>query len=251
MNSTSTIDKYIKISANMIADSVVLACGINVAMYVMITRGMNVIILLPVSYLLILNAARKLFYTSLYGQEAMMYQSLPVSAEEIVLGKTFVMTAASTIYIMIILICSLASAVLSGQYEYMGSFDLPEFVAALWGIEYLNPFDIPYILTLGIGGFITGQFRFWILLFFGIAWYNSLPDSKKGGLAKLAALVTIIGTEAGLEYMVRKITEMSGSIYWPPAEIAGIVSDIIIAIILYRATLKLVGTRYNLAQGVT
>ena len=86
MNSTSTIDKYIKLSWQIVQNDVVLACGLTVIMMVM-GAGVGIIgslLLLPVGFLLLFNAARKLFYTSLYGQGATMYQTLPVKPEEIV-----------------------------------------------------------------------------------------------------------------------------------------------------------------------
>ena len=240
MNSTSTIDKYIKLSWQIVQNDVVLACGLTVIMMVM-AAGVGIIgslILFPVGFLLLFNAARKLFYTSLYGQGATMYQTLPVKPEEIVLGKVFAITAADMLYMGVMIACLFAAALLSGDLTQGGAFDLPQFIASLADLEYLSGFDVPYVIAVGIAGYVVSEFRLWMLVLFGIVWYNSLPQSAKGGLTKLAAVAIVAGVQIGLGYIVRMITEISGEPYWLPAESAGILLDVIAAVVLYKLTVK-------------
>ena len=258
MNSSSTIDKYIKLSWQMILNDVALGCGILVIMMVMITAiRLGAMFMIAIAFFMLFKSAKKLFYTSLYGQGATMYQALPVSPEEVVLGKIVVMTGASILYILIIMCTGPIYSIISGWFEAVShgnGYDLAEKVAELvaefMDIEYLNEFMIPYILAVTILGLVAETFSTWLLVFFGIAWYNSLPLSKKSALAKAAAVAVILAVQMATGTVLNTMTEMSGEAYFLPAEVVGIVLDIIVAVIFYRLTVKRVKNCDNIVWEV-
>ena len=258
MNSTSTIDKYIKISWQMILNDVVLGCGILVIMMVMVNAiGIGTLFMLAIAFFMLCKSAKKLLYTSLYGQGATMYQALPVSPEEVVLGKTTVLTGASLLYLVVLVLLGPGYSIISNWIvalkhgsDYYMTEHVAELVAEFMNIEYLNEFMIPYIFVVTILGLVTETFRIWLMVFFGIAWYNSLPLSKKTGLAKAAAVAAVVGVQMVTGTVLNSMTEMSGEVYFLPTEVVGIVLDIIIAVIIYRLTVKRVRSCDNIVWEV-
>ena len=89
----------------MIQMDVVLGC-IGIVMIAgtpeLMGRGVLVFLVFPV--VAVINAARKILFKSLYGNEAFIYQSLPVNSEEMVIAKVSVMTAVSLIMIFMLIL---------------------------------------------------------------------------------------------------------------------------------------------------
>lgn len=242
MSGGSTFDKYIKMSWQMIQMDVVLGC-MGIVMIVgtpeLIGRGVLVFLVFPV--VAVINAARKILFKSLYGNEAFIYQSLPVNSEEMVIAKVSVMTAISLIMTSLLVIVTMFTTL------YMSRETFPDYVAVLTGQEYLNEFHIPYIVAAEIAGAVTGQLRMWLVIFAAIVWYNSRPDGQKNGLLKLFAGVGVLMLECIIGLPTAVMTRMSGETYWLPAQAVSIVMNVIAVAVLCRYIVNRVSRHYELS----
>ena len=242
MIGVSTFDKYIKMSWQMVLMDVVLGyVGIIMVAGTPELMGTCALIFLILPVAAIIDTARKVFFKSLYGSDAVTYQSLPVSSEEMVLAKVSVVTGVSLLMIAALLAAVMFTAL------YMSRETFPDFVAMLTGQEYLNEFHIPYIAAAEIAGAVTGHFRMWTVIFAAVVWYNSRPDGQKNALMKLVAGAGALLLECAIGLPTLALTRMSGEDYWLPARAMAIVINIIAAVVLYKYTVRRLSSHYELS----
>jgi len=241
MSGGSTFDKYIKMSWQMIHMEIILACfiiGMMVSMAEFV--GPVAILFLVGAFAAMVSAAKKTFFTNLYGNGAVTFQSLPVSAEEMVLAKVTVMTGSGLALLAVIAVVNVFQKVAAGNFSF------PDYMARQTGLEFLNEFHIPYIVVEEIAGTITGQMRMWFVLFAVIVWYNSRPESKKNGLLKIEAAAGFMAAQWILAQIGVLMTKMSGESYWLPAEFAMIVVNVVASAGFYKYIVNRVSRHYEL-----
>jgi len=187
------------------------------------------------------SAAKKTFFTNLYGNGAVTFQSLPVSAEETVLAKITVMTGAGLALLAVIAVLNVFQEVAAGNFSF------PDYIARQTGLEFFNEFHIPYIVVEEIVGAITGQLRMWFVVLAAIVWYNSRPDGQKNGLLKLFTGAGALMLECVIGLPTVVMTRISGETYWLPAQAVAVVMNIIAAAVIYRYIVRRVSRHYELS----
>ncbi len=95
----NNIDKYIRLNFSLVKGELIglICCAIFASLGVALpSLAIVAIVLMVVMIVLIIRVYVKLYEKTLYKEEAILYQSLPVSVEEIIVAKTFVVTVATT-----------------------------------------------------------------------------------------------------------------------------------------------------------
>jgi len=240
MSGASAFDKYIKMSWQMVQTEIILACFL-IGMMVSMAVGPVAILFLVGAFAAMVSAAKKTFFTNLYGNGAVTFQSLPVSAEETVLAKITVMTGAGLALLAVIAVLNVFQEVAAGNFSF------PDYIARQTGLEFFNEFHIPYIVVEEIVGAITGQLRMWFVVLAAIVWYNSRPDGQKNGLLKLFTGAGALMLECVIGLPTVVMTRISGETYWLPAQAVAVVMNIIAAAVIYRYIVRRVSRHYELS----
>ena len=95
----NNIDKYIKLNLSLVKGDLIglVCCSVFASLGVFLpSLAIVALVLLVVIIVLVIRIYVKLFEKTLFKEEAVLYQSLPVSTEEIIVAKTFVATVATT-----------------------------------------------------------------------------------------------------------------------------------------------------------
>ena len=95
----NNIDKYIKLNLSLVKGDLIglVCCSVFASLGIFLpSLAIVALVLLVVIIVLVIRIYVKLFEKTLFKEEAVLYQSLPVSTEEIIVAKTFVATVATT-----------------------------------------------------------------------------------------------------------------------------------------------------------
>lgn len=192
------LDKSISLNTKMITNEIGIAC---VTILAMALAAINLIMLLlwivlgAIAVVVMVKAYKKLYYTSLYGNEAYMYNAIPLSVKEVAAGKIF---AAS----LMLLACNLAMlatcAIVIAMRSGMISFAVDIYWAGERDVAWLllgqaDPELLPLALPIEALKLITGSILTSTIIFFGVVYANSQTGQcRSRGRKTMINLVTVV-----------------------------------------------------------
>ena len=162
--------------AVVIAAYVVILLLSNVSLF--INPGVSIILLIALlaTYLPLYFAYRKLFYDTVYGNSATLFNQLPVTKEEVVAGKILVIS----IIALAVEIVALAGFKFTGHNVFEG----------IEGALSVGNFAIETVSYVAASA-ATGS-----LLFFVIAFYHLVPKAERGSIRLPLSVVLFIALES-------------------------------------------------------
>ena len=233
------LDKCIKANLKMVENEIAIACTMGVLLCLMrfwaIILGLIPIVIAAV---FLWKMFRKLFYTSVFGETAATYQSMPVSTAEIVAAKIFVAGLGlialnvSIVVIMAVISTNLGYSNLLGMLDGLGL-----------GINSLNA---GYILALEFIAVVIECFWQAALVFLAVVIFNTLPEHSRKGFGG-GVLVPVAAV--GINYLFMNISSALEFIVLPYGilyPIIGITIGAVTLVIIFRLTVKTLEERYEL-----
>ena len=237
------LDKCIKINFRMVSNEIGIMCVAGGAMCLCFL-SLIMLIIIPVLAIVQLvftvKMYEKLFYTGLYGETALLYQSLPVTWEEMTVSKIFTAGTGNLMAQLVTFICMAAGAGLSS-----------------FGEEFADIFFKAWSMTLETSGFQTlvplnllaaaaSIYRMSAFILMAIVLYNSRPAGKRGDWSRVAAFViggavhvAISSIDDLLHFLGAPMTSL-----WVPVLCMAI--DIVLTVVFYRVTVRKLYTCYAL-----
>lgn len=212
------LDKSISLNTKMITNEIGIAC---VTILAMALAAINLIMLLlwivlgAIAVGVMVKAYKKLYYTSLYGNEAYMYNAIPLSVKEVAAGKIF---AAS----LMLIACNLA--MLATCAIVMISFTVDIYWAGERDIAWLllgqaAPELLPLALPIEALKLITGSILTSTVIFFGVVYANSQTGQcRSRGRKTMINLMTVViclVLSAALNSGLSVVAELIGMDYSP------------------------------------
>lgn len=231
----NNLDKCIRMNFKMVENEIAIASTMAIIMaFCLATLWLAVLSLIPliVTAVYMVKMYKKLFYTSVYGETAATYQSLPASAAEMTAAKIFVAglgSLISTLAYIIVLVILL--------FNY-GSSLMRDI------INLLDMGDLSYTLPLGVLNVVIAAFAQSALIFLAVAAYNSVINERKKGVYRFLIVagtcaVNLILSEGDALFEKLGID----SLIIPSG--AGIVIGLVVMVLCYRKTVKLMEERYE------
>ena len=159
----------------------------------------------PVAFIIMIVGVWKvisyLFYKSLYTEEAIIYQVLPVKVEEIIVSRIFVgMIAWMLFYLTFIESIALGIAFLSSDIGVMDALnELCELVYTV-GVAAFVCFAIT---------FITSIFLEVVLIFVGVTYFNTSESAKRNGLVRVAIILGFWALLKGSEMLYSLVLDFA------------------------------------------
>lgn len=134
-----------------------------------------------------------LFYKSLYSEEAVIYQALPIKAEEVIVSRIFVgMVAWVLFYLTFIESIALGITFLSSDIGVLDALkELCELVYTIGAIAF-----ICFAIT-----FIANIFLEVVLIFAVVTYYNTSEAAKQKGLVRVAIILGLWALLKGSEML--------------------------------------------------
>jgi len=167
------MDQYIKANFKLMENELGIACVAAGCGFALLSSFVGILLLLPllaVSIYFFFKAMRKLFYDSIYGKSAYLFQSLPVSPSQLVSCKIF---AAGLSFLLLSAVMVGAGLVIalfqSGIRAYVDGL-MQDFVDQGAVTEQL-----PLILAAEFLAVCTASFRDGAVYFLGVITYQSMP----------------------------------------------------------------------------
>lgn len=234
----NNLDKCIRTNFRMVDNEIAVAATMPVFVVMcMMTIYLSVLALIPiiVSFVYLFRMYKKLFYTSVYGETAAVYQSLPASAAEMAAAKIFVGGLGSIIcgaaYIIVILLFML----------FMGA---DGFSDILYAFETLGDGVPDFLLPAGVISLVISAFAQSALIFLVIAAYQSVVREEKKGLYRF---VIVAGAYLISQLMGRSVTilEKLGIENTLVLMLISTVLGAVIMVVCYRRTVKLLEEKYE------
>lgn len=237
------LGKCIKLNFGMVENEIAIICVMGGSMLFCALGFALIFIVLILAVVLVVflvKMYKKLFYTSIYGETAPMYQSLPVPVEDMVLSKIFTAgTGLLMSYATTNILCILVAVIV---HLYDSVWDL------LIETAEINPdaSNIGVLLILELIKFVFAIYRQSVFVFMAVVLYNSLLKKRKKGSTK----VLIFAIAGVVHFGIISLDKLLGLLgaeptaIWIPA--VCIVLDIFLTVVFYRITVKLLKEKYAL-----
>lgn len=236
------LDKCIKLNFGMVENEIGIMCVMAMGI-ILCGLGLTLLILIPVlavvQVVFVVKMYKKLYYTSLYGETAALYQSIPVSVEEMAVSRIFTAGTALLMANIVTVLCF----VITMMGTLAGSiFNLMLDIADIdWG-----DFSLESLLPLTFLAFVSSIYRQSAYILAVVVIYNSLPEVRRKEGAKLITFLIAGAIHVALGSM-DKLLELLGAgqtDLWVPA--VCMVLDVVLTVVFYRITVKLLKEKYAL-----
>ena len=207
---------------------------------------MGILLLLPLaaaSVYFVYKGMRKLFYESIYGPSASLFQALPVSASQMVSGKIFT----GGVFLLLLPAVMLAAGGLmaalagSGVENYVDSL-LQNFVD-----EGALTNQLPLILAAELLVAVIASFKEAAVIFYGVAVYQSLPAHLKKWYMKLLVVIEAWAIQALSASAVEGRFTIADLDYTALRPLLDACLQAAVLAILVKQIIKLVEKKYQLA----
>lgn len=238
----SRLDKCIKLNFGMVENEIGIICVMAMGT-ILCGLGLTLLILIPVlavvQVVFVVKMYKKLYYTSLYGETAALYQSIPVSVEEMAVSRIFTAGTALLMANIVTVLCF----VITMMGTLAGSiFNLMLDIADIdWG-----DYSLESLLPLTFLAFVSSIYRQSAYILAVVVIYNSLPEVRRKEGAKLITFLIAGAIHVALGSM-DKLLELLGAgqtDLWVPA--VCMVLDVVLTVVFYRITVKLLKEKYAL-----
>ena len=239
------LDRCIKLDFGMVQNEIGIMCV--AAGGGIILSGLSLVLLLAVPVLLIVQIVfmikmyKKLFYTSLYGETAAFYQSLPITTEEMTAGRIFTAGTGLLMANIVSIICLIIVVNTIGIAS-----DLLEIYIDIAGKAGQNVFSGRLLPATFLASTVS-MYRQSAFILMAVVIYNSLPQRRRTDWTKVFAFV--IG--GAIHFAISSLgglMEFLGaepSALWVPAICA--VFDMVLTVLFYRITVSRLKERYALS----
>lgn len=231
----NNLDKCIRMNFKMVENEIAIASTMAIIMaFCLATLWLAVLSLIPliVTAVYMVKMYKKLFYTSVYGETAGTYQSLPASAAEMTAAKIFVAglgSLISTLAYIIVLVILL--------FNY-GSSLMRDI------INLLDVGDLSYTLPLGVLNVVIAAFAQSALVYLAVAAYNSVKNEHKKGMYRFLIIFAA--------YAVNLLLANSGSLLEKLGienlmipSVVGIALGLAVMVVCFRKTVEFMEERYD------
>jgi len=240
----NNLDKCIRVNFKMVDNEIAAAsCMSLFVVFCIMTLWLLVLAIVPliVTFVYLFKMYKKLFYTSVYGETAVTYQSMPASAAEMTAAKIFVAGIGNIICVVTYIV------VIAAFLFFLGGSSLSGLIANIQKIVTDLSADggiAAYTLVLAMVALIASTFMQSALIFLAVVAYQSVVREEKKGLYRF-----LIITGA---YVINQLLGRSGTLLEKlgidsliiPAVI-GIVLSIVVMVLCYRKTVKLLEEKYE------
>ena len=238
----SRLDKCIKLNFGMVENEIGIMCVMAMGT-ILCGLGLTLLILIPVlavvQVVFVVKMYKKLYYTSLYGETAALYQSIPVSVEEMAVSRIFTAGTALLMANIVTVLCF----VITMMGTLAGSiFNLMLDIADIdWG-----DFSLESLLPLTFLAFVSSIYRQSAYILAVVVIYNSLPEVRRKEGAKLITFLIagVIHVALGSMDNLLELLGAEQADLWVPA--VCILFDIVLTVVFYRITVKLLKEKYAL-----
>lgn len=238
----SRLDKCIKLNFGMVENEIGIICVMAMGT-ILCGLGLTLLILIPVlavvQVVFVVKMYKKLYYTSLYGETAALYQSIPVSVEEMAVSRIFTAGTALLMANIVTVLCF----VITMMGTLAGSiFNLMLDIADIdWG-----DFSLESLLPLTFLAFVSSIYRQSAYILAVVVIYNSLPEVRRKEGAKLITFLIagVIHVALGSMDNLLELLGAEQADLWVPA--VCILFDIVLTVVFYRITVKLLKEKYAL-----
>lgn len=200
------MDKYIKMNISYVSNDM----GIMTTLVICVFFCFIFLHLLPLAAILLalglgllVKIYKKLFYQGLFGERALLEQTLPVTARETVVSKIFVATCGRIIF-------EAASVAMVMSVWLMGRVDIGISKETLIFLipETVEPGQLPMTAGLVVLAAIIQCFCQSAMIFAAVVWYNTLPKKDRKFPAKLLAAVALLAMGAILTQIRTSLGEI-------------------------------------------
>ncbi|MGN1334467.1 MAG: hypothetical protein ACI4U1_05060 [Anaerovoracaceae bacterium] len=238
------LDKCIKLNFQMVENDIGIMC-VMAGTALICVLGIITLVLSPllavVQVIFAVKMYKKLFYTSLYGETAAFYQSIPASAEEVAASKIFTAGTGLLMSNVISIICliivwnsgSIAGDLMQTLMD-VADADMKSFLSA----EFL----ILKFLAL-----TSSLYRQSAYILMAVVIYNSFAPKRRNEWTRVLAFV-IAGAGhiaiSSLDDILRLAGLEANALLIPAACIA---LDIMLTVLFYRITVNKLETKYALS----
>ena len=237
------LDKCIKLNFGMVENEIGIMCVMAMGI-ILCGLGLTLLILVPVlavvQVVFVVKMYKKLYYTSLYGETAVLYQSIPVSVEEMAVSRIF---TAGTALLMANIVTVLCFVITMNMGTLAGSiFNLMLDIADIdWG-----DYSLESLLPLTFLASVSSIYRQSAYILAVVVIYNSLPEVRRKEGAKLITFLIAGAIHVALGSMDKllKLLGAEQTDLWVPA--VCILFDIVLTVVFYRITVKLLKEKYAL-----
>lgn len=198
-------------------------------------------LLVAVDYIVDYAIYKKLFYTSVYGDTAPTYMSMPVPVGQMIRGKIGVILLLSVLtYIM-----NVAGGCIAQHFhEYSQFFDVKEYLLFVCGVQEWSLLPVVIGVTAKMLGSVCGTLFFAMMVFCLIGWYQSFPAGKRRGFFRAVPWIMGIAADIGVSQLIKFIAGFArGSIL---SELIAIVLYIAATAAIYRYLVRLLEIKYEI-----
>lgn len=234
----NNLDKCIRANFKMVENDIAAASCMSIfVVLLLMTIFVSFLSLIPLflTIVFLYKMYQKLFYTSVYGETAATYQSLPASAAEMTAAKIFVAGLGS-------IICGTTYAVvISILVMYFGADGIGDII---WAFNQLGGGIAAAVLPLGIISLIVASFAQSALIYLAVAAYNSVKHGRK---EKMYRVIIVAGA-----YVLNLLLVRSTSFFIDLGienlllpEIASIVLSTAVMVACFRKTVEFMEERYD------
>lgn len=244
----SNFDKYLKLNIKMVSNETGIACVLSASTVLLLINPFMAIIIIPVilgSVIFLLNGYKKLYWTSMYKREAYLYNSLPVSAEEMVIAKISAGSFMLLMYNIIGNVLILLTVLVTGSSIDIdlgaagGSISLFNLLMSMQQTDLLYITLPAQLLDIIMTSVFTSS-----LVFFVVTFAVSRAEREPGMLLWLAAAFMYFIASAAFNTGIEKLGQLFEAGVHIAAPLIKTFAGIIAVGLMYRLTVMLLKKEY-------
>jgi len=225
------LDKYIYANLKMVENEIAISCCTSVGILISLTYILFWIAIpleMIIGMLFLFKGAKKLFYTSVYGETSVFYNSFPVDSKTLVIGKITAAFIGAFLYYIITIVAFIPfMSVLSLIFD---NIDLPE-------LDMSDMITLASALSLEFLSLMSVTLAAICVIFLAVTLYNKTKVLNVGNFRNVAYIFltfTIVATVLNITGILEKV----GVEYelWMPA-----VQILVAVVVTFFAVKKIIG----------
>jgi len=239
------LDSYIKTNFKLIDNEMGIACVVVGAAFAFLSSFVGIFLLLPlacVSVYFVYKGLRKLFYDSVYGPSASLFQALPVTPLQMVSGKIFT----AGVFLLLLPAVIVAAGALMAALTGGGLGNFVDSLLQNFIDEGAATAQLPLILAAEFLLVVAASFKEASVVFYGVASYQSLPAHLKKWYMKILVIIEALAIQGFSVNAVDGLFTVAGLSYTVLRPLADACVQVAVLVILVKLTVKLVEKKYQL-----
>ena len=240
---------YVKANLKLASNDYGLACAMSMAMVICLSVLYLALLAIPAlgaAVYFLYRGYRRLFFDSLYGNSAYLYQSLPVNPRQAVWGKIIASSLGVMLFNLVTVVLGLFVGIVStgSVISLLGTFS--DALAGTMGGQDVMPQQPGLLYLFTAVSMMVEWLATSALILLAVIGYQSIPGARQGGFSKALVIICAWGLSKIIDKLAGWGFDLLGLEHTMAMSVIGLVIKAAVLVLASWGSVRLLERHYRL-----